>query len=208
MNKLSLIALLFVSASSLAMSHKAPVPAPVETDLPGMGIVPEGIPSPAPSSVAVVAAPSTKIITLTCDSTCTAAQRAEVPAIEAAMNQTLSSKCFEQFFEAPGLRIDLTGGLTPAQIVAKLRTPSHLTLNYFYNGWPSKEEGYESAQDFSVIHFNSYFTDGWPICDKASLGDHEMSHTKQFWHKGNLAAPNYFTVPYQVNHATDACCGK
>lgn len=175
--------------------------------------------APSPTSVATAVPfplpgqtwpPTPKIITLKCDDTCTAAERAKVTAIEAAMNRTLGSACFAQYFMTPGRRFDNTK-LPPAQILSKLGEPTTLTLNYYYRKfrpWPrlAPDDGYESADDFSVIHFNRAHTASWPVCDKASLGGHEFSHAKDFWHIGNKRPPNVFTVPYQVNAAFDACC--
>ena len=172
--------------------HRAPAPAPS--------------PQPSPTALPTPSAPyhGPKIIALGCDSTCSADQLAQVPLIEAAMNQTLTSDCLAQYFRTPGRRLDNTNGLTPDQILAKLHIPTALTINYFYKGWPSRTQGYESADDFSTIHFNSRYTNSWSVCEIASLGLHEFTHTKQFWHNGNKAAPNYYTIPYTMNHAADS----
>ena len=179
-------------------SHNAVVPSkdgPATTgDKPAIVVA---TPTPA---IAVDPAQPKKIITLKCDSTCTAAERAELPAIEAAMNKTLASQCLMDYFMQPGKRLDNTNNLSPLQIVEQLRIPTALTLNYYYSKWTAAL-GYESADDFTVIHFNRAKLGGWSACEKASLGAHEFSHTKKFFHNGNKAAPNYYTIPYQVNHA-------
>lgn len=164
--------------------------------------VPQPTPSVTPSPPPTVSAPSlpTKVITLSCDDTCHSDERAQIPALENAINQTLLSSCFENYFKTPGKRLDNTNGLTPDRIVAKLREPASMTVNYFEKHF-SREEGYESADDFSVIHMNRVFTSTWDLCYIASLAAHEFSHTKGFFHNGNLAAPNYFTIPYMINHA-------
>lgn len=173
----------------------SPTPSPL--------VAPSGAPSPSPAA---------KAVTLSCDGTCTPDQKAELPAIEDALNTTLTSSCFNTYFNTPGRRIDLTNNLSPPAIVQKLHTPAKLTVNYFYAGWPSKEEGFEDASDYSTIHFNYRFTDTWSICEVASLAGHEYSHTQAFYHNGNKAPPNYYTVPYQVNNSFEgnddmaACC--
>ena len=162
------------------------------------------------SSTAVIVPPNhstvvegaLKIITLKCDSTCRANEIADLPKIEAHMNATLSGNCFAAYVLAPGRRIDDNLGLLPAQILAKLLEPSTLTLSYFTK-YLTKEEGYEDASDFTIIHFNRVKTNNMSICDRASLGAHEFSHTKKFFHIGNAAPPNYYTVPYLVNHGFD-----
>jgi len=142
----------------------------------------------------------TKIISLKCNETCTDSERKELPGIEDAMNETLASKCFEDYIKSPGRRLDYTKD-TPDQIVKKMRIPTELTLDYYYQR--SAALGYESADDFSVIHFNRRNLGGWTKCDKASLGAHELSHSKGYFHMGNRASPNYYSVPYQINHAFD-----
>lgn len=170
----------------------------------------------APATITPIPGPI-RTVSLHCDVSCTAMERAEVPAIEAKLNETLHSSCFTQYFKTPGRRIDNANNLMPDQILSKLREPTTLTLSYYYQKYSvypfiTKAEGYESAQDFSVIHFNRFKTQSWRLCQKSSLGAHELTHTKLFWHNGNLAPPNYFTVPYQTNNAFEgnddmpACC--
>lgn len=151
-------------------------------------------------------------VVLKCDSSCTTSEQAELPLLQAQMNSSLASSCFTGYFLAPGLRLDMANGLAPGQILSKLREPASLTVSYFYTKWTftpwphiTKEEGFEDPSDYSTIHFNRYYTQGWTLVYKASLGLHEMSHTKGFMHNGNAAPPNYFTIPYQVNHATEQC---
>lgn len=190
-----------LSAYAAGKKHQ-PEPVASPSPAPVASVQPSPIPSPISSN---------KIITLKCDSTCLASEVAQIPSIEAAMNATFNSECFTQYFKTVGRRFDNRNGLTQDQILAKLHQPTTLTVNYFYKS-NTPEEGYESADDFSVIHMNRRFTQGWPICDIASLGAHEFTHTKQFWHNGNKAAPNYFTIPYQTNNAFEgnddmpACC--
>lgn len=154
--------------------------------------------SPTPNGGGVTTG---KIITLKCDDTCTTQERNELPAIEKAMNDTLNSQCFTDYFKSSGKRFDNANGVSVDKMLEKLRTPTALTLNYYSQF--GKALGYESADDFSVIHFNRRNLGGWTICDKASLGAHEFSHTKGFFHIGNRASPNYYSIPYQLNHAFD-----
>lgn len=188
----------------LGFAHKqSPGPTPTVTPIPTAAPSPLVTPTPIPG---------TKIITLKCDSSCTPAEVLELPQIEALMNSTFMSDCFYKYFVGRK-RIDLAQGFTGAQIVGILRTPSNLTLNY-YNNSNTRVDGYEDSADFSTIHFNrtALKANGFNLCDKASLGGHELSHTKKFFHNGNLASPNYYTVPYTVNHAFDTgsdfggCC--
>lgn len=188
---LSLILLTLASGCSHTKinPNKETTPSTLESNFPQVNTKPDGVVS--------------KIITLKCDSTCTDSEKKEVVKIEKAMNQVLNSDCLKQYITDPTRRLDNTNNLSRDKILEKLKTPTALTLNYYYNRY-TKALGYESASDYSVMHFNRAKLYGWSVCDKASLGLHEFSHTKGFYHNGNLADPNYYTVPYQLNHATES----
>ena len=177
--------------------HPSPVPAP------------QSSPSPLPTPAEPYSGP--RIIALTCDGSCHPDERVQLPLIEEAMNRTLSSDCFTQYFKTPGRRLDLAQGLSPDQILAKLRAPTSLTASYYTNDH-TPAEGYEQSPNYSLIHMNRSFTSTWPVCGIASLAAHEMTHTKGFWHNGNRPRPNYYTIPYQTNNAFEgnddmkACC--
>jgi len=207
MKLITLIPFLSLLLLSTGFAHHAPAPLPSSTPA-----VVAALPSPAPTATTHVD-PLSPTITLDCDSTCLPNEVAQLPALQAKMNEVLNSDCLSAYFLTPHRRIDNRDDLTPEQVLLKLRQPSHLTLNYFYKSG-TKEEGYESAVDFSVIHMNRAYTATWTLCEVTSLGLHEMTHTKQFWHPGgfNQAKKDYFTVPYQANNATEgrdnmsACC--
>jgi hypothetical protein len=163
----------------------------------------------APSiTTPVVIADSGAAFKLSCDSSCNDNQKKGIPEIESALNKTISSQCFADYFTTPKRQLDNTNGLTPSQIVDKLRTPIDLTINYYYKRFTSAL-GYESAPDFSTVHINAAKTGYFTNCQLASLVGHEMSHAKGFTHNGNSFGPNQYTIPYQVNHAfEDAGCCK
>lgn len=169
----------------------------------GSSSAPSVVPSPSTTPNAQVSAFP---VGLKCDSTCNASELAKVPLIAAKMNETLLSDCFHNFFLA-SQRVDNSKGLSREQIVSKLREPSSLTLNYYYNRW-TRALGYESANDFGVIHFNRAKLGSFSACQLASLAAHEMSHSKGFFHNGNSPGPNRFTVPYLINTAFEegGCC--
>ena len=52
-------------------------------------------------------------VTLTCDSTCSISELAEIDLIENALNKTLTSACLTKYFMTPGRRLDNTNGFTP-----------------------------------------------------------------------------------------------
>jgi len=196
MKNLLLIALL-ISSNALGKASKRYEP--IATPTPIVAASPVGTPIPG-----------CHVITLKCDSTCTSAERAELPSIEAAMNKTLCSSCFKQFIFEPTRRFDYVYNWSRQKIYDKLTTPTTLTLNYYYTS--PKVYGYESASDLSTIHFNRNATKNLTLCQKASLGAHEFSHTQDFYHNGNRPGPNFYSGPYQVNHAFEggdgnvACC--
>lgn len=195
-----------INSPALGMGARY-TPAPVIIPVASPTVAPSLSPAPSP----IVEPSAGKIISLKCDSTCTPAEAAEVKKIEKKMNETLSSQCFTDYFKKPGRKLEMNLGLTPDQILERLRKPASLTLSYFNKVWAGPipgvkhtlTEGYEDASDFNVIHFNRYKVSNWSACEKASIGLHEKSHTNGFFHKGNLAAPNWLTVPYQVNHALE-----
>lgn len=191
-------------------AHYAVVPEPRPTPSVSPSPVPSPVVTPTPKPQPTVTpspVPTQKIVTLKCDSGCTDIQAAQIPAIEAVMNRTLSGQCFADYIRSR-TRIDYTKD-TPDQIIAKLRAPISLTVNYYwrkYSTWPvlARDEGYEDANDFGVIHMNYYKTQAWPIERLASLALHEMSHAKSYWHQGNSPGPNYYSLPYTLNHMCES----
>lgn len=190
MNNLLFVLLFFTGCASLPPQSDSSSPIILTT------------PSPIPIGGGVVS----KTITLKCDSSCTDEEEAQLPFIENTMNEIIGGLQIIQYFYTPGLKIDNSNGLSIDQIIAKLREPSVLTVNYYRSTFPSKANGYESASDFSIIHLNRRNVWNWSICDKAGLAAHEMSHTKKFFHNGNYAGPNQNTVPYHMDHLFEKFC--
>ena len=173
-------------------------------------IVPVVEPASTPTAtphVAIEVGAVINTVSLKCDDTCNKSQQDALPAIEAKINQTLSGDCFKTYFLSPERQFKNTLGLTPTQIVEKLRTPIKLTVNYYYKRL-TKALGYEDATDFSIIHINGSKVGDWSTCDMASLAAHEMSHSFGFFHDGNSPSNNQNSVPYEVNHAFDNGCCK
>lgn len=191
-----MIALLFLVTSSLAMTRNKSIPAPSPSPIP--------IASPSP-----IAAPhGKKIVTLICKPSCNALETKQLPEVEDALNRTLLSSCFENYFNQPGIKLDMTDGASPNQIVQRLRLPATLYVDFFYKPF-TRMVGYEAGEVPPTVHMNRKFTASWSVCQIASLAAHEFSHVQNFKHNGNASGPNQFTVPYQVNHAfEDAKCCK
>lgn len=164
--------------------------------------------SPSPSPQANAQGP----ITLVCDEKCTSTERKKIKEVEKKLNETLMSKCLEDYLFSSERSYNMLEG-SPKEMLEKMREPSIMLVNY-YSGLNIFVLGYEVGGE-SVVHLNrlavAYY--GFDICDEASVAVHEASHAKGFMHKGN--SPNSFnqkTVPYTLNHAFDkgpgngGCC--
>jgi len=186
-------------------SINVPVPAPTST--------PSPTPTPSPSATP---AEQVKIITLICDERCTEVEKSKLIKVEAKLNETLASKCFEDFITDPKRKWNNLLGKTPWDIVTEMRRPQIMLVNY-YSSIQFWVLGYEMGGE-SVVHLNrvAMAYHGFSICNEASVAAHETSHAKGFMHVGNSAnSYNLLTPPYQINAAFDsidqnkgngACC--
>jgi len=161
-------------------------------------------PVPSPS-----ASPEQKIITLICDEKCTEAEKDKLKKVEAKLNETLGSKCFEDYMTQEGRKYTHFKD-SPADIVKKMREPQTMLVNY-YTSVMIWVLGYEVGGE-SVVHLNRLAVayHGFNICDEASVAAHETSHAKGFMHLGNDPSKNdnIHSVPYQINAAFDSGPGK
>lgn len=195
--KLIVLVALFLSACSTIKTVPTVEPTPT----------PLADPTPFPTATPMPG----KIVTLSCDETCLDQERKEIPEIEAKLNETLKSKCFEDYFLDPKNALTMTDGLSREQVIEALRLPTKIKVSYYYKRW-TKAVAYEDYRYPGTIFLNRAKVSGWTSCEKASTGGHEMSHAKGFKHNGNSPGPNQTTVPYQVNHAFEGygnfagCC--
>lgn len=151
-------------------------------------------------------------ITLVCDEKCTSSEKVKIKEIEKKVNETLMSKCLEEYLLSPERVFNMLEG-SPKEMLAKMREPAIMLVNY-YSSLNVFVLGYEVGGE-AVVHLNriavAYY--GFDICDEASVAVHEASHAKGFLHRGNSPnAYNQKTVPYTLNHAFDkgpgngGCC--
>lgn len=167
---------------------------------------PEIVSSPVPNQTPFVG--SGEVIKLECDATCLDSEHKALTQIQAKLNDTLRSECFKAYFISPQRRFKNALGLSGIQIVEKLQRAANLKLSYYYNRW-TKAVGYESADDFNVVHINRAKVGAWSTCELASLVAHERSHALGFFHDGNSPANNQDSIPYEINHSfEDAGCCK
>lgn len=155
-------------------------------------------PSPSPSAIA-------KIITLICDEKCTETEKTKLAIVEKKLNDTLASKCFENYITAPERKFNNLLGKTPWDILNEMRQPQTMLVNY-YSSLQFWVLGFEMGGE-SVVHLNrvAMAYHRFDICDEASVAAHETSHAKGFMHVGNSAnAFNLLTPPYQINAAFDS----
>lgn len=146
-----------------------------------------------------------KIITLVCNETCNDSEIMKLPLLEKKLNDTLNSECFSKFILAKGRRWTELRGKTPEDIVQEMRKPQVILVSYFYN-FLYGLQGFEVAMQ-PVIHINRNALAAYNqnFCSEASIMAHEISHAKGFMHKGNENNNhNYFSPPYQINHAFDS----
>ena len=132
------------------------------------------------------------------------AEKIESPEIESLLNKILMSDYFLQFWKNQE-RIDCNpDGLTGEQICAKLREPINLLVSY-YDDDDTIVDGYEEEDEPTEVHINEIAmkANDFSIQDKASLVLHERSHCAGFFHDGNSAAGNEYTIPYLCNNAID-----
>ena len=143
-------------------------------------------------------------ITLVCDEKCSDSERLKLKLIQDKLNATLNSQCFADYILAPGRPWNWMKGNTPADVLAKMRTPQILLVNYlYYFDW--RLQGYEQSGE-PVVHINrnAVAIENLSFCAEASIMAHEAAHAKGLMHRGNQNNEfNYSTPPYMVNHAFD-----
>jgi hypothetical protein len=171
---------------------------------------PEPVPSATPSPTV---AEQKKIITLICDEKCTAGEKIKLALVEKKLNDTLDSKCFEDYLTDPKRKFNNLQGKSPWDIVKEMREPQTMLVNY-YGSIQFWVLGYEVGGE-AVVHLNrvAIAYHHFDLCDEASVAAHETSHAKGFMHVGNAPTPfNLLTPPYMINAAFDSgedkggCC--
>jgi hypothetical protein len=144
------------------------------------------------------------------DDECTDAEKSGLPAIQALLNKILMSKYADAFWDARGDAIDCNPyGLNGAQILAKLRDPINLTVNYYNDTALGDEvvDGFEEEDEPTTVHLHreAIIEYDFSIQDVCSLILHERSHcpTGSFYHNGNAREGNENTIPYLCNAMID-----
>lgn len=172
----------------------------------------EVVSTPTPVPTATPLGPTARI-TIGCDSTCTDAERKELPAITAKVLEVEASKCFSDYLfnSKTGIDRNQTNGL-PIQGVVLLVTTAKVStkLTYYYEGrnWFTKVIvlGYENGD--GMIHANRAAWNYMSLCEKASNVAHEISHGEplNFSHDFKNTARRPYSVPYVIGDAVAKCC--
>lgn len=120
------------------------------------------------------------------------------------MNNTIASKCFEDFIKArPGLHS--TQDKNAVDVVKHLRTSKvKIHLITYYKRF-SRVAGYTYSND-NRIWLNRKYHAGASLCSEASNLAHEVSHILGYTHSYKASKSRPFSVPYSINAAFTACC--
>lgn len=146
--------------------------------------------------------PLKPIIRLVCSESCTDAEAERLPLLEAKINSTLGSECFEKFILTPNRPWNHLEGKTPKDVLEAMRTPKTIMVHYFTSLY-FRLEGFDVSEQ-AVIHINrlSVTIQRMPLCQEAAVMAHEIAHANGFNHRGNDPDEfNQLTPPYQVNHS-------
>lgn len=129
-------------------------------------------------------------------------ERALLALAETKANETVQSKCFEDFMLKWGLI--MTDGKTPAQVVAHLRQV-RLTVPVHYYYRRNSTVGYRQPP-YPDVYFNRRFHTFYDACETASNATHEWSHVIGYDHPSDRTPTRGRTVPYAINQGFDQCC--
>jgi len=120
------------------------------------------------------------------------------------MNEVLASKCFRTFMENRDLI--QTNGKSPKEIVNHIRKSQiGIELKSYYK-WKGAV-GY-TYPNTKKIWMNSYHHRNFNSCRSASNLAHEGSHKLGYGHDYYKTARRPYSVPYSINAAFKACCGR
>lgn len=129
-------------------------------------------------------------------------ERALLALAETKANETVQSKCFEDFMLTWGLI--QTDGKTPAQVVAHLRqTRLTVPVHYYYRR--NSTVGYRQPP-YPDVYFNRRFHTFYDACETSSNATHEWSHVIGYDHPSDRTPTRGRTVPYAINQGFDQCC--
>lgn len=129
-------------------------------------------------------------------------ERALLAQAQIKANETLHSKCFEDFMLKWGLI--QTEGKTAAQVVAHLRQVRlTVPVHYYYKN--NSTVGYRRPP-YPDVYFNRRFHTFYDACETAANAVHEWSHVVGYDHPSNRTSTRGRTVPYAINSAHEKCC--
>lgn len=128
------------------------------------------------------------------------------------MNETIGSKCFEDFFVAreagkhsSKYKLHSTNGKSAKEVVKHLRSSNvEIELITYYKKW-SKVAGY-TYPNVNKIWLNRKYHSGASLCSEGSNLAHELSHKLGYGHAYKATYDRPYTVPYSINAAFKACC--
>ncbi len=167
-------------------------------------------PSPTPSGTPIS---QLQRIQIDCDETCTAEEKALLPAIVAKVEETEAGDCFRNKLLDNSTGIDQTqsNGFTAFQaytIVVNSKVSSTLTYYYQLRNWFTKTivVGFENGD--GEIHANRAAWNEMSLCEKAENVGHEISHgdPMNFTHDFKNTSRRPRSVPYVISDAIEACC--
>lgn len=120
------------------------------------------------------------------------------------MNETIGSKCFEDFFVARE-KLHSTNGKSAKEVVKHLRSSNvKIELITYYKKW-SKVAGY-TYPNVNKIWLNRKYHAGASLCSEGSNLAHELSHKIGYGHDYKATVNRPYSVPYSINAAFKVCC--
>jgi hypothetical protein len=169
-------------------------------------VVTTSTPSPIVSPVI-----QNKRIEISCDESCTQAEKDSLPALVAKLIDIEDGECFNEYLLDPknGLDTEQLNGLTPVQAINVVTNAQvHTTLSYFYRprNWFTKVIVVGEERGDDKVYANRAAWEFLPICDKISNLAHEISHQNGFSHDFSNTSKRPYSMPYEINQAIDACC--
>jgi hypothetical protein len=147
-------------------------------------------------------------ITLKPSDDCTDAEKSGLMDRQNLLNKIIMSKYFEDAIM--GFKtINMLNGNSRAEMLAKVRAPRTLTVDYYSDTDPDDEnvDGYEEEDEENTVHMHREALQEFEfsIQDEVSCIAHELGHCAGFSHRGNSPdAFNLTTVCYRINQAVDS----
>ena len=154
-------------------------------------------PAPQPS-----VSPTSGMITISCDKTCTAKERARVELAQEKINELRKSECFQNYLQ--GRKLTYTGGRSKDELLKDLETRGvDAIATYYYRN--NSVVGYRNVGS-NVVHFNRKYHNRYGACFTVSNAFHEVSHVMGYSHPSRNSLDRANSVSYQINRAVEKCC--